>query len=61
MSTSPGSNLRLGITIPLANEEHCLLELFDRIRPFLDPEDRVFCVLDRMSNCLLYTSPSPRD
>ena len=34
--------------MPLANEEDSIENLFDRIRVHLAPEDRVFCVMDRM-------------
>lgn len=42
------SGLRLGIVIPLANEETTVEALFDRIRPHLARADRVFCIFDRV-------------
>lgn len=41
--------VRLGVIIPLANEEENIRELLDRIRVTLALEDRIFCVLDRVS------------
>ena len=39
---------RLGIIIPLANEESTINGLLERICKQIAPEDRVFCVLDNM-------------
>jgi len=40
---------RLGIIIPFANEEKYIRELLDRICVHLLHEDRIFCILDRVS------------
>ena len=40
---------RLGVTIPLANEEATVDELLDRVLRQLGPDDTVFCVVDRAS------------
>ncbi|MBN1403445.1 MAG: glycosyltransferase family 2 protein [Opitutales bacterium] len=40
--------LRLGIVIPLANEELTIDELLRRVCAQIGPDDRVFCVLDNM-------------
>lgn len=41
--------MRLGVAIPLANEEHSVNELLDRTLFQLGTDDRVFCVLDNVS------------
>jgi hypothetical protein len=41
--------MRLGLAIPLANEEHSITELLDRTLFQLGSDDRVFCVLDNVS------------
>lgn len=41
--------MRLGVAIPLANEEKSIGTLIDRVLAHLSSEDRVFCVLDRVS------------
>lgn len=43
-------NFRLGIVIPLANEEATIANILTRIQRHLAPEDRVFCVVDRTCN-----------
>ncbi len=42
--------IRLGIVIPLANEEATIIPLLERLAPQLGAQDRVFCVLDQMCN-----------
>jgi dolichol-phosphate mannosyltransferase len=39
----------LGVVIPLANEQDTIVELLDRLLPYLSDSDRVFCVLDTVS------------
>jgi dolichol-phosphate mannosyltransferase len=41
--------MRLGVTIPLANEEQTVDELLGRVLAQLGPDDCIFCVLDRAS------------
>ncbi len=41
--------MRLGVAVPLANEEHSIDELLDRTLFQLGADDRVFCVLDNVS------------
>ena len=41
--------MRLGVAIPLANEEHSINELLDRTLCQLGDDDGVFCVLDNVS------------
>lgn len=41
--------MRLGITMPLANEAATISELLDRILRHLSPDDLIFCILDRVS------------
>ena len=41
--------LRLGVTVPLANEERTVVAFLERVCAQLSPDDRVFCVLDRSS------------
>ncbi len=43
--TSP--KLRLGVVIPLANEEGTVVELLTRVVGQLERRDRVYCILDR--------------
>jgi dolichol-phosphate mannosyltransferase len=40
---------KLGIAVPLANEEATIQELLRRVLDHLQREDRVYCVLDKMS------------
>jgi dolichol-phosphate mannosyltransferase len=40
---------RLGVVVPLANEEGTIDELLDRLLPKTEPNDIIFCVLDRTS------------
>jgi dolichol-phosphate mannosyltransferase len=41
--------MRLGVTVPLANEETTIDEFLDRVLTQLTSADRVFCVLDNVS------------
>jgi dolichol-phosphate mannosyltransferase len=41
--------MRLGVTVPLANEADTVDEFLDRVLAQLTPEDRVFCVVDNAS------------
>src|SRR5262249_26903670 len=41
-----GVTMRLGVTVPLANEETTIDEFLDRVLGQLTSADRVFCVLD---------------
>src|SRR5512137_2141852 len=45
---NPG-RVRLGVVVPLANEEGTVDELLDRLMPQTEPDDIIFCVLDRAS------------
>ena len=49
MNTLQPSTLRLGIVIPLANEEDTIAELLRDVVAQLTDEDLVFCVLDTIS------------
>lgn len=52
-SASPTSldatSVRLGVVIPLANEQDIVVSLLDRVVAQLGETDRVFCVVDRAS------------
>src|SRR5438105_15060706 len=41
--------MRLGVTVPLANEEATVDEFLDRVLDQLTSADRVFCVVDNAS------------
>lgn len=41
--------LRLGVVVPLANEERTIESLLDAITAHLQEDDRIFCVLDKVS------------
>jgi dolichol-phosphate mannosyltransferase len=41
--------VRLGVVIPLANEQETVDEVLRRVSVQLDPADRIFCVLDHAS------------
>jgi len=43
------ASIRMGIVIPLANEETTIAELLDRLRRQIGPQDRVYTILDRVS------------
>lgn len=45
----PTQRPKLGVVVPLANEEATIEELLDRMLPHLDGVDRAFCVLDNVS------------
>jgi len=40
-------NIRLGIVVPMANEEATVIELLTRICGQIGPADRVFCIIDK--------------
>ncbi|MGD1085710.1 MAG: glycosyltransferase family 2 protein [Verrucomicrobiota bacterium] len=39
---------KLGIATPLANEEDTIDNFLDRVLVYLDPNDRIYCVLDKV-------------
>ena len=45
----PHSAIRLGVIIPLANEEKTVASLLEDILVQLGPHDRIFCILDNVS------------
>ena len=50
-SSSPQNrvDIKLGVVIPLANEEENIRQLLSRVLVHLQPQDRIFCVLDKVS------------
>lgn len=48
-SEPPPARLRLGIVVPLANEEATVDEFLQRVLAQIGPDDEVFCVLDNAS------------
>jgi dolichol-phosphate mannosyltransferase len=44
-----GSEIRVGVVMPLGNERDCIEALLDAVQSRLQPDDRHFCVLDRVS------------
>ena len=56
--------MKKNVIISLADSKYfdLLNELIDSIKRFKESERVAFCVLDAgLNDCLLYTSPSPRD
>ena len=51
------------LIIPLANEEKDFKPFIDMVKFVIEviPPGNVYLIVDEVSNCLLYTSPSPRD
>jgi dolichol-phosphate mannosyltransferase len=45
---SPGPRLKLGVTVPLANEEGTIRRLLDEVLAHLQSQDRLYCVLDNV-------------
>ncbi|MEO7797696.1 MAG: glycosyltransferase [Opitutaceae bacterium] len=46
---NPSTPPRLGIVTPLGNERKCISALLDEVTAQLQPDDRVYCVLDNVS------------
>jgi len=43
------ADIKLGVVIPLANEEDNIRQLLSRVLVHLQPQDRIYCVLDKVS------------
>ena len=54
-------NVKLSIIIPCYNERENIIKILDKVdeSPILNKE--IIVVDDMSTDCLLYTSPSPRD
>jgi dolichol-phosphate mannosyltransferase len=46
---STRDTVKLGVMVPLANEENTILDFLARVLPYLSGKDRLFCVLDHAS------------
>lgn len=49
-ATAVPRTARLALVTPLANEQETITVFLDRTLPHLMPQDRIFCVLDKMSS-----------